>query len=244
MGTLKDIAKAIIPKEARAWLRNSMAGAIGLPKGEYYLSYSQQGEDLHIQRYFGTRGHGFYVDIGAYHPFQYSNTQLFYSRGWRGINIEPNPDQFVFFPRYRPLDTNLNLAVGNAGEALTYYCFNAPAINSFSKAHADDWASREGFHITRTLQITTQPLAAILAQHLPAGQAIDFMSIDAEGWDLTVLASNDWGRYRPQLLLVEAGISADTPIGELPVSQYLHQVGYRLWCVSGGTLFFEKIKTG
>ena len=237
---LKAMAKAILPASVRAKLRNEVPAWFGLPRGEYYISHAQQAEDLHIQRYFGTRGHGFYVDIGAFHPFQYSNTQLFYSRGWRGINIEPNPDQFAFFPQYRPQDTNLNLAVGNAGETLTYYCFNAPALNSFSKAHADDWAGREGFHITRTLQITTVPLADILAQHLPQGQAIDFMSIDAEGWDLAVLASNNWEKYRPQLLLVEAAIDAQVPIAALPVSQFLASVGYRLWCVSGGTLLFER----
>jgi hypothetical protein len=117
---LKAIAKTILPASVRAKPRNEVPAWFGLPRGEYHISHAQQAEDLHIQRYFGTRGHGFYVDIGADHPFQYSNTQLFYSRGWRGINIEPNPDQFVFFPQYRPQDTNLNLAVGNAGEALTY----------------------------------------------------------------------------------------------------------------------------
>jgi FkbM family methyltransferase len=237
----RQLVVSATPELVRQAIVQQYKEAQGLHGGHYLYSYSQQAEDLHIQRYFGTRGQGFYVDIGAYHPFQYSNTQLFYSRGWRGINIEPNPDQFAFFPQYRPQDTNLNLAVGDAGETLTYYCFNEPAINSFSKPHADDWASRDGFYITRTLQIATLPLADILEKHLPGGQAIDFISIDAEGWDLAVLASNDWQRYRPQLVLVEAGISADSPIGHLPVSQYLQKVGYRLWCVSGGTLFFENI---
>jgi hypothetical protein len=117
---LKKILLQLTPGTLREAIIHQYKSQKGVANGHYEYSFSQQAEDLHIQRYFGTRGHGFYVDIGAYHPFQYSNTQLFYSRGWRGINIEPNPDQFVFFPQYRPQDTNLNLAVGNAGEALTY----------------------------------------------------------------------------------------------------------------------------
>ena len=32
---------------------------------------------------------------------------------------------------------------------------------------------------------------------------MDFLSVDAEGYDLTVLQSNDWEQHRPTLLLVE-----------------------------------------
>ena len=64
-----------------------------LRKGNILLSYSQQAEDLSIQRYFGEeKMNGFFVDVGAFDPIKYSNTYLFYKKGWRGINIEPNPD--------------------------------------------------------------------------------------------------------------------------------------------------------
>jgi hypothetical protein len=35
-------------------------------------------------------------------------------------------------------------------------------------------------------------LSSVLDQHLPPGQKIDFLTIDAEGHDLKVLCSNDW----------------------------------------------------
>lgn len=235
---LKAIAKTILPATFRAKLRNEIPAWFGLPRGEYYISHAQQAEDLHIQRYFGQKRNGFYVDIGAYHPFSYSNTQLFYYRGWRGINIEPNPDQISLFKTYRKRDTTLNIAVGSSVETLSYFRYNLPAFNGFHQLPSDD-NSPASPKLIDTLQITTVPLADILAQHLPQGQAIDFMSIDAEGWDLAVLASNNWEKYRPQLLLVEAAIDAQVPIAALPVSQFLASVGYRLWCVSGGTLLFE-----
>jgi hypothetical protein len=50
-------------------------------------SYSQEGEDMILQRMFGEKKHGFYVDVGAHHPRRFSNTYSFYRRGWSGINI-------------------------------------------------------------------------------------------------------------------------------------------------------------
>ncbi len=47
---------------------------------------------------------GFYVDIGAHHPFRYSNTQFFYEKGWRGINIDATPGSMDRFKDFRPED--------------------------------------------------------------------------------------------------------------------------------------------
>src|SRR5690348_6482057 len=50
-------------------------------------SYSQEGEDLILARLLENTPSGLYVDIGAHHPFRFSNTRLLYERGWHGINI-------------------------------------------------------------------------------------------------------------------------------------------------------------
>ena len=53
-------------------------------------------------------------------------------------------------------------------------------------------------------KIRTEPLKRILHKHLPAGQTIDFLSIDVEGLDYQVLSSNDWKLFRPGAVLIEA----------------------------------------
>ena len=55
-------------------------------------SYSQEGEDLILQRILPQEQVGFYIDVGAHHPFWYSNTALLYEKNWRGMNIDPSPD--------------------------------------------------------------------------------------------------------------------------------------------------------
>ena len=51
------------------------------------LSFSQEGEDRILNRIFETKSVGYYVDVGSHHPQRFSNTYLFYLRGWHGINI-------------------------------------------------------------------------------------------------------------------------------------------------------------
>ena len=56
-------------------------------------SYSQLGEDLVIMNHLQCLGKnpnskGFYIDIGAYHPLDGSNTYKFYKRGASGITVD------------------------------------------------------------------------------------------------------------------------------------------------------------
>src|ERR1700726_1466588 len=79
------------------------------------LAYSQDGEDMILRRLFERQKSGFYVDVGAHHPYRFSNTCYFYRRGWRGINIDPNPEAIAAFRRDRPHD--INVCVGVSEEA-------------------------------------------------------------------------------------------------------------------------------
>ncbi len=45
-------------------------------------------------------------------------------------------------------------------------------------------------------------LASLLAEHAPA--RIDWLKVDVEGAEADVLAGNDWARFRPRVVLVEA----------------------------------------
>src|SRR5690554_5496726 len=79
----------------------------------YKINYSQEGEDQVLKRIFENQNSGFYVDIGAYHPFKYSNTMHFYRQGWRGINIDASKNSMVEFNKHRPKDINIELAVSD-----------------------------------------------------------------------------------------------------------------------------------
>src|SRR5688500_1440642 len=95
-------------------------------------SFSQEGEDLILRHIFKGKREGFYVDVGAYHPMRFSNTYLFYSMGWRGINIDATPGSMSAFRAVRPRDTNLQLAISDRNETLTLMMFDEPVLSTFS----------------------------------------------------------------------------------------------------------------
>ncbi|MFM6346540.1 MAG: hypothetical protein ACKPFK_15520, partial [Dolichospermum sp.] len=90
------------------------------------ISYSQEGEDLILARFFEKEKNGFYVDIGAHHPQRFSNTYYFYLKGWSGINIDAMPGSMKIFDDLRPLDINLEIPISDKSEILTYYEFDEP----------------------------------------------------------------------------------------------------------------------
>ena len=209
----------------------------------YFLhnrSYSQEGEDMVLRGFFeGQKNYkGFYVDVGAHHPFRFSNTMYFYRKGWRGINIEPTPTVMRLFRMFRRRDINLNLGISESRQQLTFYCFNEPALNGFSKAVSEERDQTNGYRIVNTLQIDTWPLAEVLDRYLPPGQQIDFLSVDAEGLDLAILRSNNWQKYKPRYILVEDAIDPEHP-DDSETYRFLKGWGYTWVAKTGRTLFFK-----
>ena len=80
------------------------------------ISYSQNREDVLLNRLFPERSSGFYIDVGACYPVIHSVTKLFYDRGWRGINIEPLPSLSAVLTNDRPRDINLRMGLSNCEE--------------------------------------------------------------------------------------------------------------------------------
>ena len=132
------------------------------------------------------------------------------------------------FQKFRPRDTNLEIAISEKEQNLTYYMFNEPALNGFSKSISEG-RQNEQYHIERTITIPAFPLSKILDTHLPSGQNINFLSVDVEGLDLTVLASNDWAKYRPRVVLAEVLGSSLNKLEKDPVYNFMATQGYTLF---------------
>lgn len=165
-------------------------------------SYAGNFEDVILARVFEEQTKGFYVDVGAHHPVFASNTYHFYRQGWNGINIEPSKS-FEAFPHQRTRDVNLNIAVSDSNATLEFE--ECEALLAISQLSASDPESQTLEHLSRnTVPVQAKTLVSVLDDHLPQSLAIDFMSVDVEGHERAVLASNDWNKYRPRVLCVEA----------------------------------------
>jgi FkbM family methyltransferase len=167
------------------------------------ISYSQEGEDMILHRFFEYQKKGVYVDVGAHHPFRFSNTNFFYRKGWTGINIEPMPEVAPLFKKYRSKDINIQKGVSLKEEQLTYYVFDETALNTFSEEKANEY-TQANLPLVKKLVIDTVPLSKILDDNIPANTTIDFLTIDTEGLEMEVLQSNNWNKYQPTFVILEA----------------------------------------
>lgn len=203
------------------------------------ISYSQEGEDLIINGLLDEQKTGFYVDVGAHHPFRFSNTAFFYQKGWTGINIDPLPGVKKLFDEHRPNDVNLELGISNVPEPLTYYMFEDPAYNGFCETLTNERIELNIKPIGTTL-IECSTLAEVLNVHVPDGQIIDFLSIDAEGLDFAVLQSNNWEKYSPRLIIIEIlGSGTIEDLLKSEVATFLSTKNYALVAKSIRSVFFK-----
>lgn len=204
-------------------------------------AYSQEGEDLILQNIFSNLDKGFFVDVGAHHPFRFSNTYLFYKRGWRGINIDATPGGMDMFRMYRSGDKNIELAISNSNKKINYYIFDEPALNGFSEKISIERDKNTKYKIKNITKLTPQKLSFVLDKYLPKGKQIDFMSIDVEGFEYQVLLSNNWKKYIPRYLIVEI---LENEIQDLPknkICKFLKDRNYIIIAVTGRSVIFKRL---
>lgn len=223
-----------MPSKVTRWLVEKY-----LSENNINLSYSQEGEDLILKRFFGQKTDGFYVDIGAFHPTMYSNTFLFYQDGWRGINIDARPDSILLFNKLRPRDINIECPVSDKEEELTYYYFDQPAMNTLSEKTAQLYMRDYNCKLIRKQILHSNTLGTLLDSYMPEDQRIDFMSVDVEGLDYQVLVSNNWDRYKPTYILVESLNVRMDDLKDNKIHHLLSGKGYRFVAKSYNTMIYQ-----
>ncbi|MCC7306773.1 MAG: FkbM family methyltransferase [Acidobacteria bacterium] len=196
------------------------------------LTFSQAGEDLVIRNFFYqqiARGvEGFFLDVGAFHPYLHSNTYYLYRCGWRGINIDAHPDSKALFDKVRPGDTNIHAAIADHEGYIDLHCFDGrPNLSTVSVDFADRLGNSNA--ISGSVSVPCMSLASILEEKLPSGRDIDFFSIDIEGGEAAALASNNWEKFRAKLIAIEIPGRSLADIAHYPTASFLLGHGYDLF---------------
>jgi len=179
--------------------------------------FSQFGEDVLVWDYFKRKREGFFVEVGANAPRSNSQTWFLEKNGWSGILIEPQSSCCQALREQRPQSRVFQAACCAPGQkgTLTLHVSNNNSLSSLKK-HAND----TDVEYVGTETVQALPLDDILAQ---AGHpAVDFLSIDVEGFELDVLRGLDLGKYHTPLLLIEDHLHS------LDVHFHLCRHGYKL----------------
>ena len=129
-------------------------------------------------------------------------TKAFYERGWRGINIEPNPHFHHLLNEQRSRDTNLRLALGDE-EGIVVMNFIKDTGLSTIQDDIADVHHQAGWDIDRD-EVTLTTLNSIARSHISSNKDVHFLKVDVEGLEGAVLRGNDWSSLRPWIVLVEA----------------------------------------
>ena len=64
-----------------------------------------------------------------------------------------------------------------------------------------------------------------------------------EGLDLQVLESNDWDRFRPEMVVAECLTGSLRQIAVDPVARYLMGLGYEPYAKTGNSIIFSERST-
>jgi hypothetical protein len=197
-------------------------------------SFSQHGEEEFLARYFYGQRHGKYIDIGCSHPFRISNSYGLYRSGWDGIAVDPIPVFSKLFRMWRPRDTFLNMGVASEEGKLAYFELIPSVLSTFDENVAKSLVEAKQAHLLNSYLVDVISPNSLMRK-FAKGQTIDFLSIDVETFDFTILRAIDFAMYRPRLICVEFNTDDEMQA----MADYLSSVGYARVAILGCNLLVE-----
>lgn len=166
------------------------------------MSYSQNDEQLYIEDYFSEMATGKFLDIGAYDVFRFSNVRALYEKGWRGVLVEPAPQNFKSIAGHykdEPKIKVLNVAIGETNGEIDFYESDGDAVGTTDEAHMKKWGDA-GVKYSK-VKVQQMSVVDFFNEH---GKDVDFISIDTEATNIIVFRSiPDWVFERAQMICIE-----------------------------------------
>jgi len=159
--------------------------------------FPYEAENRLKEEFFGNSSSGYFVEVGANDPEQWSQSFHLETKGWRGIVVEPQP-QLAENLRQRRKAKVYAVACStpeNSGKHLTLYL--AGGHSSFDPRLKVVTARPQG-----TIEVPLATLDEILID-AGAPSPLDLVAVDVEGHEIEVLRGFDFARWRPRLVLVE-----------------------------------------
>lgn len=153
---------------------------------------------------------GFFIEVGGADGVRQSNTwHLEMHKNWTGILVEPNTKAAKQCQINRPKSTVFNYALvadDFQGDELTMlhraWSREDPGLMSSAyDSNINDVADWKTFNYKFDIPATT--LTAVLESANLKNNKIDFLSLDAEGYELEILKGLDMKKFCPNIILIE-----------------------------------------
>lgn len=204
-------------------------------------TYSQAGEDsilfyifkmLNIQYQEIT-----YLDLGANHAKDLSNTYFFYERGASGVLVEANPKLCESLKMERERDIIINKCIStDSGQILDFYILNGDGLSSADKTSIDKAiAITPQLKVEKVVKVESICVNNILNKYFP-DKAPTILNIDIEGNEMEILNQIDFKKYRPMIVIIEM-IPYDTKLVIGKKNEIIYKkltgIGYREYAFTG-----------
>jgi len=176
--------------------------------------FGPHGEDERILRFLGPAP-GIFVDVGANHPIEGSQTYLLEKNGWTGLLIEPLEEMARELRRHRTSPVE-QVACGAPANAGTEMRLLVAGVHSTLKERVFEPSAVA----TGSRLVPVRTLDELLDKH--AIRSVDFLSIDVEGAEIDVLSGFSLETFTPRLVLLEDHVT------HLSKHRHMSQRGYRL----------------
>lgn len=161
-------------------------------------SFAQYNEDIILAALLHDVDKGFYIDVGANYPVIDSVTKYFYDRGWHGINIEPVKGLYADLKTARPRDINIHCGLGETEGTATLREFqDRPGHSTF-----DSQQKQQHQEKSTDYAVPIKTLEQVFQDNKLS--KVNFIKIDVEGYEYEVVSGNDWEKYRPEIICIEA----------------------------------------
>lgn len=164
------------------------------------LSNAQLLQDLLVLFVLAEKRNGYFVEFGATDGQLLSNTLLLERAfGWTGVLAEPARSWHAALLQNRNVSIDLRCVWSETGKMLEFS--EARELSTVSA-----FKSRDGHRAARgggaAYEVETVSLGDLLAQH-DAPHHIDYLSVDTEGSEFSILRGFDFGRYDISIITVE-----------------------------------------
>ena len=173
-----------------------------------FESKSQLKQDIWVLEILKNKKNGFFLDIGAFDGYNYSNTYFLEKQfNWNGICFEPNPFIFEILKKHRDCVCLQKLLHSESNIEKDFICANEISFmqNNNNKTIVDDkfkqYLLNHNVNL-KTVKLKTSRIDEILnTNKIPS--IIDYISCDTEGTELDILRRFPFEKYHVNTITVE-----------------------------------------
>jgi FkbM family methyltransferase len=226
-GRLELFRRGDLASELAGFLKRCPDGddAIGLPLVGPFVSSqcAHVDENLAVRSAFESLGiqNGRMIDVGAHHGWA---MKPFAELGWSVDAFEPDPKNRAVLSSRTADCSNVTI------HALAVSDRSQDSVDFFSSEESTGISSLRGFREShrKSSEVSVTTLTDFLSGRIYGD--VDYLKIDAEGFDYHVLKGFPWDRYKPAVVLCEFEDSKTLPLGYdfQDLGEMLMRQGYKV----------------